>query len=144
MRRWLVFISLLACWPALASCIHVKLAGSGESAAPEFKPEWLTRPLASFAVQPNAKGDSAAWRIMFEWEPQSAAAMAIEGAESVFPQTAFQTDYVFQEPPISDAPASPSILAFFLIILVGGIIRFLSSPTFLDFLRELYSPLAPY
>jgi hypothetical protein len=130
---------LLTCWPALASLVPPAFSDS-EIIATEDPLDWLfghsslvspTQPqLVDGSALPGLKGNQLldAGEIVLPVPPQS-----LDGYDSS------------QEPGgLSGGTNPPGKFAFFVIILSGAVIRFLTSATFRDFLVDVYSPLAPY
>ena len=128
---------LLTCVPALASLVPPAF---NEIIATEDPSDWLAGHLGlDFSAQPQP-ADELALPGLRSNQLLQAGEIAPPG-----PAQSLEVDDSTQEPGgLSGGTNPPGKLAFFVIILGGAVIRFLTSATFRDFLVDVYSPLAPY
>lgn len=144
MCKNLLALSLMACWPALASLVPLV---DNHGIAEETRTEWLVNHLEALSLtsQSHFTDDSALpggpteFRIPQDLLPDVSGIVALDPAPSSLADDPFQ-----KQPTAPSDTNPPGKLAFSLIILIGAIIRFLSSAAFRDFLLDVYSPLAPY
>lgn len=137
MGKKLALFSLLICSPALASLVPLVPSSHDEVSAAVDRSDWIASHLGplglTFSSQPR-----------FVVPPDSKSGTLLEELTTPDSPPSFQAGAPSKEPALSGETAPPGKLALLIIILVGALIRFLTSATFRDFLTDAFSTLAPY
>lgn len=140
MCKSMFVLSLMVCSPAFASL--APLVGN-DATVLEPRTEWLVSmgPL-SITTQPHLTDDSTLRGSHSEgWlTAETSEILPLDPSRSMRADNPLEN----QRQPLSGDTNPPGKLALFIVLLIGAVIRFLTSSTFHDFLVDVYNPMGGY